>query len=141
MALREDLVSSAVTFLQDPSVASAPLEKRVEFLQSKNLTQEELDAALGRAGNAQPGQVTVQTNYTPQNQHVVQRPPPPPPSQGQYGDYNQYSGYWQQRPPPEVPRRDWRDYFIMATVMGGVGYGVYAIAKVRSLTVEVLRSS
>ena len=132
MAIREDLVSSAVTFLQDQSVATAPVDKRIAFLQSKNLTQEEIDAALARAGDAQPGQVTVQTNYTPQAQQVVQRPPLAPP--GQYAGYNQYPGYWQSPSPPEVPRRDWRDYFIMATVMSGVGYGVYAIAKVRLLT-------
>jgi peroxin-14 len=40
--------SSAV--LQDPSVASSPLEKRIAFLQSKNLTKEEIDTALLRAG-------------------------------------------------------------------------------------------
>lgn len=28
------------------------------------------------------------------------------------------------------PKRDWRDWFIMATVMGGVGYGLYSVAKV-----------
>lgn len=27
------------------------------------------------------------------------------------------------------PKRDWRDYFIMATVMGGVSYGLYFTAK------------
>ena len=27
------------------------------------------------------------------------------------------------------PKRDWRDYFIMATVMGGLGYGLYWTAK------------
>lgn len=30
------------------------------------------------------------------------------------------------------PKRDWRDWFIMATVTIGVGYGVYEIAKVRT---------
>jgi len=28
-----------------------------------------------------------------------------------------------------LPKRDWRDWFIMATVMGGVGYGIYFTAK------------
>lgn len=28
------------------------------------------------------------------------------------------------------PKRDWRDWFIMATVVGGVGYGMYFVAKV-----------
>lgn len=133
MAIREDLVSSAVTFLQDPSVASAPTDKKIAFLQSKNLTQEEIDAALARVGDrssTQPEQVTVQTNYTPQSQQVIRQPPPP--SSQQY-EYNGHPGYWQQ-PPPEVPRSDWRDYFIMATVMSGVGYGLYFIAKVHFLS-------
>ena len=30
------------------------------------------------------------------------------------------------------PKRDWRDWFIMATVTTGVGYGMYEIAKVRT---------
>jgi peroxin-14 len=29
-----------------------------------------------------------------------------------------------------LPKRDWRDWFIMATVMGGVGYGLFFVAKV-----------
>ena len=29
------------------------------------------------------------------------------------------------------PRRDWRDWFIMATVTGGVSYGLYTVAKVK----------
>lgn len=30
------------------------------------------------------------------------------------------------------PARDWRDWFIMATVTSGVSYGLYVAAKVRS---------
>lgn len=105
--------------LQDPSVSASPIESRIAFLQSKNLTQEEVDAALARAGGDNVSQANYQ-NYAPQQQ--IARPPPT------YGGYQQYP--WQQPPPPEVPKRDWRDWFIMATVMGGVGYGVYAVAKV-----------
>ncbi|KAB8338725.1 hypothetical protein FH972_021670 [Carpinus fangiana] len=119
MAIREDLVTSAVTFLQDPSVANAPLEKRVAFLQSKNLTQEEVDASLARAGDAAPAGYA----YPQQQQQQVMRQAPPP-----YG-YAPYSGAWQQPAPPEVPKRDWRDYFIMATVMSGLGYGAYFVAN------------
>lgn len=36
-----------------------------------------------------------------------------------------------------VPKRDWRDYFIMATVTSGLGYGAYLIAKVRDMLVTV----
>ena len=30
-----------------------------------------------------------------------------------------------------LPKRDWRDWFIMATVTGGVGYALYTLAKVK----------
>lgn len=122
--VREDLVSSAVTFLQDPSVASAPIEKRIAFLQSKNLTQEEVDAALARAGGEGPPPSTAVSapSGQPPQPYGYQQPPPPP-------GYGAYPGYWQQPPPPPVPKRDWRDWFIMATVMGGVGYGLYFTAK------------
>lgn len=123
MAPREDLVSSAVTFLRDPSVASSPIEKRIEFLKSKNLTQEEIDASLARAAE-DPSQ--------PPSQQYSAYPPPAPyrgPPQGQYGQYP-YNPYGQfQQPPPEPPRRDWRDWFIMATVVGGASYGLWVLAE------------
>ncbi|KAF2644891.1 hypothetical protein P280DRAFT_476872 [Massarina eburnea CBS 473.64] len=128
--VREDLITSAVSFLQDPSVASASVEKRIAFLQSKNLTQEEIDVSLARASDdpshpspPPPAQSSPPPSYASYNS----RPPPtsaPPP----YGSYPP-SGYWQQPAPPEPPKRDWRDYFIMATVMGGVSYGLYHTAK------------
>lgn len=112
---REELVNSAVTFLQDPSTASAPLEKRIQFLQSKNLTQEEIDLAFARAGDGDGQPPPPQ-----QQQNFYRRPPP------QYG-YNPYMGW--QSPPPELPKRDWRDWFIMATVVGGAGFGLYTLAQ------------
>ncbi|KEF52285.1 uncharacterized protein A1O9_11525 [Exophiala aquamarina CBS 119918] len=125
MAPREDLISSAVTFLQDPSVATAPVEKRIEFLKSKNLTQEEIDLSLARAAND-----SSQVAPPPNSQYY---PPPQqqwrgPPNQAYPYPYNPY-GEWQAPPPPEPPRRDWRDYFIMATVVGGASYGLYVLAQ------------
>ncbi|KAL4884696.1 peroxisomal membrane anchor protein conserved region-domain-containing protein [Aspergillus karnatakaensis] len=122
--VREELISSAVTVLQDPSVASAPIEKRISFLQSKNLTKEEIDVALARTGEDPVVAAAVATSghqFAPQQ--AVYRPPPPPPQGYGYPPYSQ----WQ--PPPEPPKRDWRDWFIMATVMGGVSYGLYTVAK------------
>ncbi|OQE28534.1 hypothetical protein PENSTE_c003G01961 [Penicillium steckii] len=127
MAPREELIASAVTFLQDPSVASSPIEKRVAFLQSKNLTQEEVDVALARAGEdpsaaaAATGAASSSQSYP--SQQVAYRSPPQSPQPYGYPPY----GQWQ--PPPEPPKRDWRDWFIMATVMGGVGYGLYFVGK------------
>ncbi|KAJ5683321.1 hypothetical protein N7462_006486 [Penicillium macrosclerotiorum] len=128
MAPREELITSAVSFLQDPSVASSPIEKRVAFLQSKNLTQEEVDLALSRVGEdpaaaaAAAGTASSSQNYS-SSQQVAYRPPSQAPPGYGYPPYNQ----WQ--PPPEPPKRDWRDWFIMATVMGGVGYGLYFVGK------------
>ncbi|KAF4122122.1 peroxin-14 [Geosmithia morbida] len=66
MAIREDLVASAAELandqpdlaklthaavLQDPSVASSSVENRISFLRSKNLTQEEIDAAMSRTAD------------------------------------------------------------------------------------------
>ncbi|KAK3905058.1 peroxisomal membrane anchor protein conserved region-domain-containing protein [Staphylotrichum tortipilum] len=121
MAIREDLVASAAKFLLDPSVASSPVDKKVAFLQAKNLTQEEISAALGRVGadGAQVQPYTPPTASAPAQppQYYGQYPPPYPP----YG--------WQQLPPPPLPKRDWRDWFIMATVVSGVSYGLFSLGK------------
>ena len=123
MAPREELVTSAVNFLRDPSVAASPVEKRIEFLKSKNLTQEEVEASLARAAEDPSQPASAQNSYYP---------PPAPyrgPPQGQYGNYP-YNPYGQfPQPPPEPPRRDWRDWFIMATVVGGAGYGLWMLAE------------
>ncbi|KIW18450.1 hypothetical protein PV08_02738 [Exophiala spinifera] len=127
MAPREDLVTSAVTFLQDPSVASAPLEKRIEFLQSKNLTQEEIDLSLARASVPATSSQPAQNGYYPP---PTQQVPRGPPSQRYPYPYNPYGDQWPQpHPPPEPPRRDWRDWFIMATVVSGASYGLYMLAQ------------
>lgn len=93
MGIREDLVASAITFLKDPSVARAPLEKRIAFLQSKNLTQEEIDVSLARADDGASVQnASAPDSYARQNQPLTGQPPP-------YG-YGPYpSGYWQQTSP------------------------------------------
>ncbi|KAK5016304.1 peroxisomal membrane protein pex14, partial [Cryomyces antarcticus] len=131
--VREDLINSAVSFLQDPSVASAPLDKRIAFLQSKNLTQEEIDLSIARAGSPDEyAPTSTATPSTPNSNYAYPQQPSynrPPPQQG----YNSYpppqNGYWPQPPPPEPPKRDWRDWFIMATVTGGISYGLYVTAK------------
>ncbi|MCJ1473809.1 peroxisomal membrane protein pex14 [Lambiella insularis] len=124
--VREDLISSAIAFLQDPSVAVSPIDKRKAFLQSKNLTEEEIVIALARAGEDQTYSTTSAQINTPSyaysNPQSVRQPPPPSYGYG-YGPYQ--GGPW----PPEPPRRDWRDWFIMATVTGGVSYGLYTVAK------------
>lgn len=121
MAPRTELVTSAVTFLRDPSVASSPLEKRLEFLKSKNLTQEEIDIALSQASGASPQSPPTNQPYYPPPQQYQQPPPgyyPPP-----------YGSQWPPAPPQEPPKRDWRDLFILATTMTGASYTLYVLAN------------
>ncbi|KAI0169051.1 peroxisomal membrane anchor protein conserved region-domain-containing protein [Hypoxylon sp. FL1284] len=118
MPIREDAVAQAISFLQDPSVV-APVENKVSFLRSKNLTQEEIDTAFARAGSSGP--VTASSSSS--------SPPAARPQQSYYEQYPSQPYGWQPPPPPPPPRRDWRDWFIMATVMGGVGYGLYFVSK------------
>ncbi|GKT44133.1 peroxisomal membrane protein PER10 [Colletotrichum spaethianum] len=98
MAIREDIVASAqqtdeLVVLQDPSVASSSIENRVAFLRTKNLTQEEIDAALSRVGAqpasaATPGSMAVaqqqqqQPYYQPYPPQYAAWQPPPPPLRG-----------------------------------------------------------
>ncbi|KAJ3553045.1 hypothetical protein NPX13_g10973 [Xylaria arbuscula] len=118
MAIREDIVTSAVSFLQDPNVASSPIENKLSFLRSKNLTQEEIDAAFARTGSSPPPSSAPSQAVTTTAQQ-----------QPYYPQHQQQPPYGWQAPPPEPPKRDWRDWFIMATVVGGVSYGVYFISK------------
>lgn len=53
--LRSELIATAVTFLKDPQVQAAPLSKRLAFLESKGLTQQEIDLALSRSSGGERG--------------------------------------------------------------------------------------
>ncbi|KAK9773905.1 hypothetical protein AB5N19_05690 [Seiridium cardinale] len=117
MPVREEIVASAVNFLQDPNVASSSAESKVSFLRSKNLTQEEIDTSLARAGSPPAPTQGVVAPAQQQPQHPY------------YSQYQQAPPYGWQAPPPAPPRRDWRDWFIMATVVGGVSYGLYTVTK------------
>lgn len=105
-ATRKDLVISAVKFLKDPQVASAPLAKKIEFLEFKDLTGEEIQEALALANSDES---------LPASSNALASP-------------GQASTYISNEAPP-LPDRDWRDYFIMSTVSVGIGYGLYQLTK------------
>lgn len=126
--MNEELINSAVSFLKDPQVGGSPLTKKVEFLESKGLNQEEIEEALKRANDnstttssssssvasSNLSNTTSSPSYQLQQQQQVYSQPPI--------DY-----YNVVPPPPPVPEKSWKDYFIMATATAGVTYGLYQV--------------
>lgn len=112
--MNDELIKSAVSFLRDPNVSSSPLNKKIEFLQSKGLNEQEVEEALKQANDTavttSPSQQTSY-NYPPQQAYPAQAPL----------DYYNV--------PPQVPDRTWKDYFIMATATAGVTYGLYQVVS------------
>lgn len=47
--MRTQLIDTAVEFLRDPKVSTAPMRKRVEFLEGKGLSSAEIEAAIAKA--------------------------------------------------------------------------------------------
>lgn len=101
--MREDLIKSAVSFLADPKVQSAPLAKKVSFLESKGMTSEEIAEAMARVNGKSSG------SSQQQQAALVNAPAPPVPARPSY---------------------DWRNIFIAAVLAGGVTYGLWTLAKV-----------
>ncbi|KAG7194752.1 peroxisomal membrane protein pex14 [Scheffersomyces spartinae] len=113
--MNEELINSAVSFLKDGSVAGSPLNKKVEFLESKGLNQQEIEEALKRAndGYSSVGSSSSSSSSSSTTSSAPMASGPPL-------DY--YSAV-----APAVPERLWKDYFIMATATAGVTYGLYQV--------------
>lgn len=96
-------MSSAVSFLRDPSTANSPLAQKVAFLESKGLNQVEIEQAL-QAANGGPLSLVH-----PHHAH------------GRGGGLGVAEF-----------ERDWRDWFIMSVIGGGVGWLAVKLAQVSS---------
>jgi peroxin-14 len=116
-------IDSAVAFLRDPAVQNAPLNKKLEFLQAKGLSQEDIDTAFRIATSSSSSNASSSTS----NGIAL------PPRQGAFG----YPGYHQL--PNDRMRPDWRDWFIMVVVGGGVGTLMYSLAKVGLHLISFMR--
>ncbi|KAJ1812713.1 peroxisomal membrane protein pex14 [Coemansia sp. RSA 2598] len=121
-ALREDIIESAVRFLSDPKVQSSTLAKKISFLETKGLTNAEIEDALARAKNGHQG--TDSAGETAQQSQQTGAVVPASTAPG-YG----YAQPMAPSTPPPRPHLDWKDYFIAAVVAGGLGYGLYMFAK------------
>ncbi|TNY19338.1 peroxisomal membrane anchor protein conserved region-domain-containing protein [Rhodotorula diobovata] len=108
---RAQLLASAVSFLRDPATASSPLAQRIAFLESKGLSQPDIELALQQAGNSAPA---------PPYPGAIAggRPPYPTQAHSPYGPggINEF-------------QRDWRDWFIMSVFGGGVGWLAVKLAQ------------
>ncbi|WWC72753.1 uncharacterized protein I206_106717 [Kwoniella pini CBS 10737] len=117
---RQELIRNAVLFLNDPKVASSTLTSRIQFLESKGLNEIEIQQALSQASNGN----SIIDEQNPE------RPKDPSPKYGYNNQISNNYGYGQRLIyPPEPPKRDWRDLFIMAVISGGVVYGLSVLAK------------
>ena len=112
--MNEELILSAIAFLKDPNVSGSPLTKKVEFLESKGLNQQEIEESLRRVN--EPVSKTTSSNQSVQSTNPALNNNYAPPI-----DY--YNS------PPELPDRSWKDYFIMATATVGVTYGLYQVVN------------
>ncbi|CAL9735530.1 peroxisomal membrane protein Pex14p [Monosporozyma servazzii] len=115
-----ELLQSAITFLNDDSVKDAPLTKKIEFLQTKGLNQQEIEFAISEAKK-------------PENQNSIHNPKSSNDVLTTAKDIRtnnvDETNYIYETLPPPLPQRDWKDYFVMATVTAGLVYGVLEVTK------------
>ncbi|KAI3656280.1 hypothetical protein MP638_000226 [Amoeboaphelidium occidentale] len=105
-SLRPELVQQARNFLNDPKVADAPLAKKLAFLETKGLTQAEIEEALRPSSSSSTGTSG----------------PPALPSQG----------YPQGVPVQYVAQGKyafWKDIFIGLVGLSGLSVGVYQLCS------------
>ncbi|KAF9272836.1 peroxisomal membrane protein pex14 [Mortierella alpina] len=115
--IREDILASAVKFLQDPKVQASSLGKKVAFLESKGLTTQEIEEAMARANGTTATTATSAAGPGVPAQYTMV------PQQGQVMMVTSL-------PPPPLPAKyEWKDLFISAVVAGGFSYGMWQIAK------------
>ncbi|KAJ9126938.1 hypothetical protein QFC24_001169 [Naganishia onofrii] len=144
---RETLLRDAVAFLRDVKVSSSPLAQKIQFLESKGLTSEEIEKALIRSSEGSSnststpetgGQVLAYSSDTGTGSstqqvynHASGYQGTRSPNHVQYGPPGHYAPGYQthMQVKPELPQRDWRDYFIMAVISGGAMYGMISLAK------------
>ncbi|XP_033763841.1 peroxisomal membrane protein PEX14-like isoform X2 [Pecten maximus] len=111
---REELITTAVKFLQNPKVKQSPLSQKKAFLQRKGLTKEEIDLAVQRAGVGQDDKIT----------QVF-----PPQSSGQMAPYSNNGA-----PPPHpvLVYTRWqkvRDILSVIALASGMTYAAYKFYK------------
>lgn len=109
---REDLIGTAVKFLQNPNVQKSSLANQQAFLKRKGLTDEEVDIACERAGAI--GNPSHNGQLQTMLQHTAAPVTPPPQSY---------------MLPPPSRWSQFRDVVNTIAVIGGITYGLYLLYK------------
>ncbi|XP_018081136.1 peroxisomal membrane protein PEX14 [Xenopus laevis] len=104
---RDQLIATAVKFLQNPRVRQSPVATRKEFLKKKGLSNEEIELALQQSGTVHddPGLVTHTgiPHTGPSSQLAVQQFSP--------------------------PGSRWREYGALAIILAGIAFGFHQLYK------------
>ncbi|CAG8507161.1 9144_t:CDS:2 [Paraglomus brasilianum] len=106
VAVRSDLVHSAVKFLQHPTLQNTSLDKRLDFLASKGLTIEEINEALRLIIDRDALVTHIELSakrpdvHQPVHQLLHVR-----------------------------PRTDWRNLFLNVIIVGGLGHAIISMTK------------
>ncbi|UZJ52309.1 hypothetical protein CBS101457_001629 [Exobasidium rhododendri] len=127
--VRPDMVTSAISFLQDAKVQQSSVSQRVSFLESKGLSPDEIDEALRQTGAS--GAITAGVNGQSNTSHNVYAAQSHQQHQQPifYSNGGGGGGYMSVPSAQTHHDRDWRDWFIMAVVSGTIGYGVISLAR------------
>ena len=104
---RAVLLQSAISFLNDPKVQSAPLTRKIAFLESKGLNSTEIQESIAVASS--PSTQPIQSAY----------------ASPQQPNYTPYYGQQQQRPLTS----DWKVWVILFLASGQLGYTLYKATK------------
>ncbi|XP_077998580.1 peroxisomal membrane protein PEX14-like [Glandiceps talaboti] len=121
---RENMIDTAVKFLQNPKVRQSPFVQRKNFLQNKGLTPEEIQIAIDRSGTA-----SDETNPPAPPQPAVPSMAQPP-HPGAMVPAMPMAMAPPIRPlPPKSAWERWRDYIAVAVIVSGVTYGIVKFFK------------
>eukprot|EP01101_Sappina_pedata_P009486 TRINITY_DN5556_c0_g1_i1.p1 TRINITY_DN5556_c0_g1~~TRINITY_DN5556_c0_g1_i1.p1 ORF type:complete len:425 (+),score=151.63 TRINITY_DN5556_c0_g1_i1:2-1276(+) len=139
--IRENFVQNAVAFLQNPSVKSTPMARKVAFLEHKGLTSEEITEAMSRVSQSGSASAPVSAPIV-NNSIIVQNPAttaPPKPWQKQ--DPNApalpvrptragvYTPLLPPPPPPAPSTPTWKIVLATAILTGGLLAGISFFLK------------
>ncbi|KAM3922191.1 peroxisomal membrane protein PEX14 [Leptodactylus fuscus] len=104
---REQLIATAVKFLQNPRVRQSPVSTRKDFLKRKGLSDEEIELALQQSGTGHDDPPPLGPPGLPHPgppHHLAVQPYQPPPSR-------------------------WRDYGALAVILAGIAFGFHQLYK------------